>query len=91
MSNATPYLLPELVALDLTATNQLPVPLILFEGRQDRNVNSEVAATRLVRAFGAPTDNRGARKVPPLPGALRPADRRQGGRCSSVNPEFSRI
>jgi proline iminopeptidase len=42
---ATPYLLPELVALDLTTTNKLSVPLILFEGRHDRNVNSEVAAT----------------------------------------------
>jgi len=42
---ATAYLLPELVALDLTMTNKLSVPLILFEGRHDRNVNSEVAAT----------------------------------------------
>ena len=42
---ATPYLLPEVVALDLTKTNKLIVPLILFQGRHDRNVNSEVAAT----------------------------------------------
>jgi proline iminopeptidase len=42
---ATPYLLPELVAIDLTMTNKISVPLILFEGRHDRNVNSEVAAT----------------------------------------------
>ena len=42
---ATPYLLPEVVALDLTKTDKLSVPLILFEGRHDRNVNSEVAAT----------------------------------------------
>lgn len=41
---ATPYLLPEVVALDLTTINKLAVPLILFEGRHDRNVNSEVAA-----------------------------------------------
>ena len=41
---AIPYLLPEVVALDLTTTNKLAVPLILFEGRHDRNVNSEVAA-----------------------------------------------
>jgi hypothetical protein len=41
---ATPYLLPELVALDLTANRKLAVPLILFEGRHDWNVNSEVAA-----------------------------------------------
>ena len=40
---ATPYLLPEAVALDLTKTNQISVPLILLEGRRDRNVNSEVA------------------------------------------------
>jgi proline iminopeptidase len=41
---ATPYLLPELVAIDLTKIRKLAVPLILLEGRQDRNVNSEVAA-----------------------------------------------
>ena len=41
---ATPYLLPEVMALDLTMTNKLEVPLILFEGRHDRTVNSEVAA-----------------------------------------------
>lgn len=41
---ATPYLLPEQIALDLTANRKLAVPLILFEGRHDRNVNSEVAA-----------------------------------------------
>jgi proline iminopeptidase len=44
---ATPYLLPELVALDLTANRRLAVPLILFEGRHDWNVNSEVAAAWL--------------------------------------------
>src|SRR6267154_467142 len=42
---ATPYLLPGVVALDLTAITKLSVPLILFEGRHDRTVNSEVAAT----------------------------------------------
>jgi proline iminopeptidase len=42
---ATPYLLPEVVALDLSKTNKLSVPLILFEGRHDRLVNSEVAAS----------------------------------------------
>lgn len=41
---ATPYLVPELVALDLTANRTLAVPQILFEGGHDRNVNSEVAA-----------------------------------------------
>lgn len=41
---ATPYLLPGVVALDLTKINRVPVPLILFEGRHDRTVNSEVAA-----------------------------------------------
>jgi proline iminopeptidase len=33
------------VALDLTTTAKLGIPLILFEGRHDRTVNSEVAAT----------------------------------------------
>jgi proline iminopeptidase len=32
------------VALDLTTTDKLSVRLILFEGRHDRNVNSEAAA-----------------------------------------------
>jgi pimeloyl-ACP methyl ester carboxylesterase len=41
---ATPYLLSEVVALDLTKSNKLSIPLILFEGRHDRTVNSEVAA-----------------------------------------------
>ena len=41
---ATPYLLPEVVALDLTRSTKLSVPLILFEGRHDFTVNSEVAA-----------------------------------------------
>jgi pimeloyl-ACP methyl ester carboxylesterase len=40
----TPYLLPRLLARDLTSIHKLAVPLILFEGRHDRNVNSEVAA-----------------------------------------------
>jgi proline iminopeptidase len=42
---ATPYLLPEVVALDLATTTKLSIPLILFEGRHDFTVNSEVAAT----------------------------------------------
>jgi proline iminopeptidase len=41
---ATPYLLPAVVALDLSTINSLSVPLILFEGRHDRTVNSDVAA-----------------------------------------------
>jgi proline iminopeptidase len=41
---ATPYLLPGVIALNLSAMNKLAVPLVLFEGRHDRNVNSEVAA-----------------------------------------------
>jgi len=36
---ATPYLLPELVTLDLTTNRKLAVPLILFEGCHDWNVN----------------------------------------------------
>ncbi|SRR6266853_5077225 len=39
---------------------------------------------RLVRAFGAHPDDRGARKVPGFPGALRPADRGEGGRPGLV-------
>ncbi len=42
---ATPYLLPKVIALNLSTTNKLAVPLILFEGRHDRNVNAEVATT----------------------------------------------
>ena len=41
---ATPYLLPDLVASDLSRIRKLAVPLILFEGRHDVNVNSDVAA-----------------------------------------------
>jgi proline iminopeptidase len=41
---ATPHLLPDLVTPDLAKINKLAIPLILFEGRRDRNVNSEVAA-----------------------------------------------
>jgi proline iminopeptidase len=41
---ATPYLLPGVVGLDLREINQVRVPLILFEGRHDRTVNSAVAA-----------------------------------------------
>jgi proline iminopeptidase len=41
---ATPYLLPELLALDLASNRKLAVPLILFAGRHDYTVNSEVAA-----------------------------------------------
>jgi pimeloyl-ACP methyl ester carboxylesterase len=42
---ATPILLPELVGLDLRATSRrLNVPLILFEGRHDWNLNAQVAA-----------------------------------------------
>jgi proline iminopeptidase len=41
---STPYLLPEVVALNLATHRKLSVPLILFLGRHDRNVNSDVAA-----------------------------------------------
>jgi pimeloyl-ACP methyl ester carboxylesterase len=40
---ATPILLPEVLSLDL-GVKKLECPLILFEGRHDTNVNSEVAA-----------------------------------------------
>jgi proline iminopeptidase len=41
---ATPYLLPKVIALDLSGVKQLAVPVLLFLGRHDRTVNSEVAA-----------------------------------------------
>jgi pimeloyl-ACP methyl ester carboxylesterase len=41
---STPYLLPDLVATDLSSIQKLAVPLILLEGRHDMNVNSEIAA-----------------------------------------------
>jgi pimeloyl-ACP methyl ester carboxylesterase len=41
---STPYLLPDLVAADLSKIDTLAVPLILFEGRHDKNVNSDTAA-----------------------------------------------
>jgi proline iminopeptidase len=40
---ATPFLLPGLLAKRSTTT-KLDVPLILFEGRHDRNVNADVSA-----------------------------------------------
>jgi proline iminopeptidase len=46
------YLLQGAVALDLTANRNLAVPLLLFEGRHDYNVNSQLAAAwfKTVRA-----------------------------------------
>src|SRR5215510_3326861 len=41
---ATPYLLADLVATDLTEIRKVAVPVILIEGRHDMNVNSEIAA-----------------------------------------------
>ncbi|MCU1262789.1 MAG: alpha/beta fold family hydrolase [Bryobacterales bacterium] len=41
---AEPYLLPEVLSLDLTGIRKLDCPLILFAGRHDFNVNSQVAA-----------------------------------------------
>src|SRR5262245_29247793 len=41
---ATPSLLPDLVATDLSRIRKLACPLILFEGRHDMNVNSDLAA-----------------------------------------------
>jgi pimeloyl-ACP methyl ester carboxylesterase len=41
---STPYLLPDLIATDLSQITQLAIPLILFEGRHDLNVNSDIAA-----------------------------------------------
>ena len=87
---ATPYLLPELLTLDLTTIRKLAVPLILFEGRHDRNVNSEVAAAWF-DTVEAPEKHlvwfEHSAHIPMTeePGkflvslrALRPADRREG-------------
>lgn len=41
---AEPVLLPEVLSSDLAKLRKLPVPLILFEGRHDFNVNADVAA-----------------------------------------------
>jgi pimeloyl-ACP methyl ester carboxylesterase len=41
---STPYLLPDLIATDLTRIRKLDIPLILFEGRHDMNIDSELAA-----------------------------------------------
>jgi proline iminopeptidase len=41
---STPYLLIDLLRIDLSSTRKLEVPLLLFEGRHDRNVNADVAA-----------------------------------------------
>ena len=41
---STPYLLPDLVATDLSRIDKLAIPLLLIEGRHDMNVNSEIAA-----------------------------------------------
>jgi esterase/lipase len=41
---STPYLLPDLIATDLSKIDTLAVPLILIEGRHDKNVNSDIAA-----------------------------------------------
>jgi proline iminopeptidase len=45
---ATPFLLPEVLSLDL-GVKKLDCPLILFEGRHDINVNAEVAAEWFAR------------------------------------------
>jgi proline iminopeptidase len=51
---AAPYLLPKVVAHDLSGVKKLAVPLLLLLGRNDRTVNSEVAAEwfNTVRAPG---------------------------------------
>ena len=40
---ATPYMLPSVLA-ERSTTTKLDVPLILFEGRHDKNVNADVSA-----------------------------------------------
>ena len=43
------YLLPEVLSLDLTGIRMLNCPLIIFAGRHDYNVNSEVAESWFAR------------------------------------------
>jgi proline iminopeptidase len=43
------YLLAEVLSLDLTEIRQLNCPLIIFAGRYDVNVNSDVAAARFAK------------------------------------------
>ena len=46
---AEPYLLPEVLSLDLTEIRKLDCPLVIFAGRHDFNVNSQVAAEWFAR------------------------------------------
>jgi proline iminopeptidase len=46
---ATPYLLPEVLTLDLTSIRKIDVPVILLLGRHDATVNSDIAAAWLDR------------------------------------------
>jgi pimeloyl-ACP methyl ester carboxylesterase len=46
---AAGYLLPNLLSLDLTGIRRLDCPLIVFAGRYDFNVNSQVAAEWFVK------------------------------------------
>ena len=46
---ATPILLPGVLALDLSRIQTLQVPLVLFLGRHDKNVNADVAAEWFVK------------------------------------------
>ena len=84
------YLLLYVLNLDLTGMQNLECPLILFAGRYDVNVNSQLAAEWfatvkapakqfvLVRELGPSADDRGTGEVFDLFGAPRPADRGEG-------------
>jgi hypothetical protein len=84
---AEPYLLPEVLSLDLTGIRKLDCPLIHLcwplrlqrqlpgRGGMVRKGESAIEAIRVVREFGASADDRGAGKVFDLFSALRPVDR----------------
>ena len=45
MATSSPYSIcfPDLIKTDLSSIDKIAVPLILIEGRHDRNVNSDIA------------------------------------------------
>ena len=92
--------LPTLLALDLASNRKLAVPLILFAGRHDYNLNSEVAAAWF-DTVDAPEkhlvwfEHSAHMPMTEEPGkfclfarALRAADRREGGRYRSLTHRY---
>ena len=74
----------------VSSRSALAATCLLAKGRCHvvRYGESTRKTARLVRAFGAHSDDRRTRNVPGFPGALPPADRGEGGRPGFVNPEF---